>query len=199
MNVTVVYESMFGNTRRVAEGIAQGMRDRLGRGRGEIVLRSVQDVALADMVEADLLVVGAPTHSNTLPAPHTRTEASRWIEHEWLGLELEPSALGDGVAEWLERLELLPNRDGLFAAFDTRADLPHRHSGFASHAIAERLRATGRLEAVEPESFLVTSASHSEPRELDRAVTWGHNAALASAALLRSVEIVDAEQGARVG
>lgn len=199
MNVTVVYESMFGNTRRVAEGVAQGMRDRLGRGRGEIVLRSVQDVSLADMVEADLLVIGAPTHVNALPAPHSRAEASRWVAQDWLGLELEASALGDGVAEWLDRLELLPSSSGLFAAFDTRADLPGPYSGFASHEISERLRATGRREAVEPESFLVTTTSQSEPRELERAVAWGHSAAIASAALLRSTEADDVAEGERVG
>jgi len=170
MNVTVVYESMFGNTRRIAERIAQGIRTPLAGRPHRVIVRHVSAVTVEEAARADVLVVGAPTHANGLPRPTTRAEAARWAADPVADLSLEAPALGAGVGEWLEAL---PSGDGLFATFDTRADLARRLSGFASRGIAERLEATGRLSVLEPTSFMVTTTSHPEAQELARASTWG--------------------------
>lgn len=72
MRALVVYESMFGNTRRIAQAIADGIRDGA-------------DVALTDVVDApadvpddvDLVVVGGPTHVFSMSRKVTRREAAR--------------------------------------------------------------------------------------------------------------------------
>ncbi|UVJ41273.1 flavodoxin domain-containing protein [Arthrobacter sp. CJ23] len=57
MHAVVVYESMYGNTRQVAEAIAQGLG---ASGTAKAV--SVAEVAEDDVAQCDLLVVGGPTH-----------------------------------------------------------------------------------------------------------------------------------------
>jgi len=58
MRAVVVYESMFGNTRTVAEAIAEELRDAMD----VEVLRADQATDLR-MHSVDLFVVGAPTHA----------------------------------------------------------------------------------------------------------------------------------------
>lgn len=183
MNVTVVYESMFGNTRLIAEKVAQGIARPLAERPNRVVVRHVAEVTLDGVLGADLLVVGAPTHANGLSRPLTRTEASTWGADPETGLTLEPAALGTGVREWLETL---PHGGALFAAFDTRADLPKRFSGFASRAVASALASSGRQAVLEPESFLVTTDSRPERSELERANVWGELIAHAAAEIARS-------------
>jgi flavodoxin len=61
MRALVVYESMYGNTREVADNIADGLRTEY-----EVTLVPVAE-ATGDMVaDADLLVAGAPTHMHGL-------------------------------------------------------------------------------------------------------------------------------------
>ena len=183
MHVTVVYESMFGNTRMIAARIAQGIRTHLVDTPNRVVVLSLAEVTDDDIARAQLLVVGSPTHAHGLSRPGTRAEAAAWSKDPHKHLDLEPTATGDGVREWLDRL---PAGDGLFAAFDTRADIPKLLSGAASHAIARRLEHSGRRQVLEPESFRVTTDNHAEPDELTRAGTWGKSLALACEGLARS-------------
>jgi len=55
----VVYESKYGNTKRVAEAIAEGMREAPGV---EAVLNEVKEVELDKLVEFDAILVGSPNH-----------------------------------------------------------------------------------------------------------------------------------------
>ena len=58
MNIVVVFESMFGNTRQVAAAIAEGLAPS-----GTVASFTVNDAGAKDAAEsADLLVVGGPTH-----------------------------------------------------------------------------------------------------------------------------------------
>ena len=61
MRVLVVYESMYGNTHVVASNIADGLR-----GTYEVTLVPVALVTADLIAEANLLVVGAPTHMHGL-------------------------------------------------------------------------------------------------------------------------------------
>ncbi len=69
----VVFESMFDNTAHVAEAIAQGLE--LGGMRVTVV--NVASAPPLDTIDADLLVVGAPTHAFSLSRPSTRDDAVR--------------------------------------------------------------------------------------------------------------------------
>ena len=55
----VVYESKYGNTKLVAEAIAEGMREVPGV---EAVLNEVKEVELDKLTEFDAILVGSPNH-----------------------------------------------------------------------------------------------------------------------------------------
>jgi flavodoxin len=63
MNAVVVYYSVFGNTKSVAEAIGQTLDS------GAAVRTvSARDLAAVDLMETDLLVAGTPTHVMKVPA-----------------------------------------------------------------------------------------------------------------------------------
>ena len=55
----IIYESKYGNTKRVAEAIAEGMGEIPGV---EAVLNEVKEVELDKLVEFDAILVGSPNH-----------------------------------------------------------------------------------------------------------------------------------------
>jgi len=63
MNALVVYYTKFGNTRRVAEAIAEA----LSRA-GDALVVDIDQLSAADLEAADLVVFGSPTHYQNLPA-----------------------------------------------------------------------------------------------------------------------------------
>ena len=70
MRAFVVYESLYGNTHAVAEAIAVGLREH-----GEVDLVAVADAASLNLADADLLVVGGPTHVHGMSSEHSRKSA----------------------------------------------------------------------------------------------------------------------------
>ncbi|WP_242448190.1 flavodoxin domain-containing protein [Cellulomonas sp. WB94] len=92
MRAVVVVESMFGNTRQVAEAIADGLRP--------TVEAEVVDVGVAPETidpEVGLLVVGGPTHAFGMSRPASRTQALQEAG--------TPGGSPDvGMREWLEHL-----------------------------------------------------------------------------------------------
>ena len=65
MNVLILYYSKGGNTRKLAEAIAQGVGQVAGV---EAVLRHTRDVSPDDFVAADGLIVGSPVYFGTMAA-----------------------------------------------------------------------------------------------------------------------------------
>ena len=181
MNAIVVYESIYGNTRAVAEAIAEGLG---AEGLGAEVL-SVGEAAGRE-VEADLLVVGGPTHMHGISTARTRQMAVA-AAHEDGGMTIEPGA-GDelGLRRWLHELPPAAGRQA--AAFDTRLDRSPWLTGVAARGIARRLRHRG-YEVLGSESFLVQEAEGPlEEGELDRARGWGSQLALSSPNARTSLE-----------
>jgi hypothetical protein len=164
MRALVVYESMYGNTRDVAAGIADGLW-------ADYEVRVVPvGMATAELVaEADLLVAGAPTHMHGLSTIVTRQMAARAAAKDGSGLRMDPDA-GPGLAEWLKDLG---HRDGLAAAFDTRINSLPVITGRASRPIARLLKRHGYRLAAAPESFLVSWETVLLDGEVGRARRWG--------------------------
>lgn len=172
MRAVIVYESMFGNTRRIAEAIAEGF------GPGDVVrVLPVADLDpdQEDAVDgADLLVVGGPTHAHSMSRPSTRHAAADAAARPGSGLTLQPGATGHGLREWLDGLGGIHTRA---AAFDTRLDAPQMFTGRAAHRIERMLHHHGAFPIADAESFVVTKDNELCAGELDRAREWGRTLA----------------------
>ena len=90
MKAVVVYESMYGNTHLVADAIGRGLA-----GGAEVVVVPVAEAAPALVAEADLLVVGGPTHAHGMSRPTTRKAAVEQAKDN----AIDPAASGAGVRE----------------------------------------------------------------------------------------------------
>jgi hypothetical protein len=148
MRATVICESSFGNTRAIAEAIAEAL---------DAEVLSAGDPIELD--EVDLLVVGAPTHVHGIPSERSRKAAVD-----------QGGSDGPGVRDWLDDL---PHGSGRAAAFDTRFDKPAFLTGSAAKGIARRLRRRGFELVAEPESFFVLATEGPlKDGELERAAEW---------------------------
>jgi Flavodoxin len=166
MTTRVVYESMYGNTRAVAQAIAEGL--------GDAEVLSVQEAAAREHA-ADLLVVGAPTHVHGIATKRSRQMAAEAV-HEDGEAHLEPGATDEpGLRAWLR--DLPDGEQAMAAAFDTRLDKSPWLTGVASRGIGKRLR-RGGYDVIDQESFLVEdSEGPLAEGELDRAREWGRKLA----------------------
>ena len=161
MNAIVVYESVYGNTRAVAEAIAEGL--------GEVPVLSVHEASpLTDTF--DLLVAGGPTHIHGMATERSRHVALDAAQKD--GSHIDPhSTDGPGLRAWLG--DLVPEGIHHAAAFDTRLDKSTWFTGTAARGIAKRLSRHG-IDVVDTASFLVTdSEGPLEAGELERARAWG--------------------------
>src|SRR6185437_6033445 len=158
MNAIVIYESMYGNTRAVAEAIADGLGDAPVMTPGELPAGGAQP---------DLLIVGGPTHIHRMATARSRRAA---LDAARPGT-LATAGNGPLIGDWLSTLPQAHGQPG--AAFDTRIDKPEWLTGAASHGIAKRLRRHA-YPVVDTASFLVTdNEGPLVDGELERARRWG--------------------------
>jgi hypothetical protein len=178
MRALVVYESIYGNTHVIASNIADGLR-----GTHEVSLVPVAAATAELIAQADLLVVGAPTHMHGLSTASSRQVARKAAVKPESGLALDPDAGGPAVRDWLSRLA--DRNQALAAAFDTRLTGAPALTGRASHGIGRRLTRHGYFLVVPAESFLVSKQNLLADGETTRARRWG--AALGAAAVFAHV------------
>jgi hypothetical protein len=162
MTAVVLYESMFGNTRQIAQAIGDGLSD--------LTDVRVEPASAGGDLSVDLVVIGAPTHAHTLPRPSSREDAASWAADPEQHLVLEPDASEPGVREWIESLSTAP---AAWAAFGTRVDIPRIFAGDASAGIERRIHRLRSRPVAESECFLVTTKNVLVDGELDRAREWG--------------------------
>jgi Flavodoxin len=173
MNITIVYESMFGNTHEVAQAIGDGIRQ--AHADTEVACVPVGDTSPELIKSTDLLIVGGPTHIRGMTSGFSRkmgisgeekAEAKGEPTHD-----LEPDAEGPGLREWFDVLPKASDRRQA-AAFDTRLGSPM--AGGAAHGIARRLRRHGYQLVSDPEGFVVDDAyGPLRAGEIERAKEWG--------------------------
>jgi hypothetical protein len=161
MTTLVVYESMWGNTKTVAEAVAGGIGPDV-----RAVHVTAAPVPVPD--DVDLLVVGGPTHAFSLPRSSTRRDA--------VAKGAPDGPTEDGVREWLAQLEA---SDRLaVATFDTRVATVRHLPGSAAKAAGKEVRRhhLGRLVAAM--SFYVEDMAGPLMRgEAERARAWGQELA----------------------
>jgi hypothetical protein len=165
MRAVVVYESMYGNTHLVADAIGAGLRTAF-----DVSVVPVSGVSPAVLADADLVVVGGPTHAHGMSRAATRRAAVEAANKPVSPRKVEPDALGPGLRDWFGSLGRYPVKA---AAFDTRMHGPAALTGRAAKAVTRLLRAHGFDVVAEPESFLVTKQDLLEPQETTRARDWG--------------------------
>lgn len=178
VRVLIGYESVLGNTRRVAEAVADGVRLAVP----DAQVQCVQVGRLPPEPPAvDLFVLGGPTHFLRLPGERTRRmwvrgvlEASRGASGD--PQHLEPGSAGPGVREWLAELDVpvtpLRTTPRAAAAFDTRQ--ARVLAGGAARGIARGLRQHGYRLLAPPKGFVVEDVTGPlREGEADRALRWG--------------------------
>lgn len=153
----VIFESMFGSTRLVAEAVAEGLSDRFATD-----LVEVGEAPTSFDPDVALIVVGGPTHAFGLTRPRTREDAVRQADGPVLSARI-------GLREWLGEL----GRAGIGAAtFDTRIDRP-RVPGSAARGAEKRLRRLGFRIVAPAESFYVSDTKGPlVAGEVERARRW---------------------------
>jgi hypothetical protein len=182
MRIAVVFESMYGATHEVADAIAAGAAE--AQPDAVITCERVTSADAATVSDADVLIVGGPTHMRGMTSGATRkmavsiAEKAGHDEGRAPGHGLEPDAEGPGLRNWFH--ELPKAQHGRWgAAFDTRGE--GAMVGGAAKGIAHRLHTHGRRLVADPEGFVVEgSAQQLKAGERERARAW-------AAAMVRSV------------
>ena len=161
MSALVVYESMFGATRDVAESVVAGL---VGAG---VPARAVEVGAAGGRLADDvtLLVVGGPTHAFGMSRASSRDDARKQAPGGTVVSERV------GVREWLAGLDLT-GRPVPVAAFCTRVFRP-RLPGSAARAIGKELSRRGGRLVVPPQDFGVKGNEGPLEGQLDAARAWG--------------------------
>lgn len=160
----VVFESMFGNTERIARAVADGLEAAGVPTRvGEV---SATPTELPSSV--DLLVVGAPTHAFSLSRPSTRADAVRQ--------GADANRATTGLREWLGTVRPPADRSTRVAVYDTRVSKVRRLPA-AAGPTAARLAKRQRFTTVDrPVAFLVDDVQGPlVDGEVDRAASWGRS------------------------
>lgn len=146
MKTLVVYESQYGNTRQVAEAIAQALGTKAV---------PAGEVSVKDLPRLEFLVVGSPTQGGR-PMPGVQK----------LLAEIKPGQLkGVRVAAFDTRFELVKQGFFLKALMKT--------IGYAAGKMAKTMREKGGKLMAEPEGFIVTGKEGPlKEGEQERAERW---------------------------
>lgn len=168
MRALVVYESMFGNTRAVAQAIAEGIATLM-----PVEAVEVRSAPTEVPPEVVLLVVGGPTHAHGMTTAKSRANAAGRTDDPLV-------STGPGLREYLARMRADPGV--VAAAFDTRIKGPILFTGSAATSATKQLQKV-RFKRVEPpRSFVLEGATgpladRMSKDGLDAARDWGANLA----------------------
>jgi flavodoxin len=151
MKILVVYDSVFGNTEKIARaiGAALGMP-------GDVETQSVNQVSAEKLGGLDLLVVGSPTRG------FRPTEAVSKL----LKALPKDQLAGIRVATFDTRIALETINSAIFRFIVDK-------SGYAAGKIANILKKKGGNLVAPPEGFIVTASEGPlKPGEIERAAEW---------------------------
>ncbi|MCU0860567.1 MAG: flavodoxin family protein [Thermoplasmata archaeon] len=140
MKTIIVYDSLHGNTENIAKAIGAAIG-------GDVKVARVADVPPGDIVSADLVIVGSPTHGGR-PTPAIQST-----------LNAVPDLRGKKAA-----------------AFDTRlGGRMVKMFGFAAPKINDLLIGKGATTVTPPEWFVVMkTAGPLKDGEIERAAAWAN-------------------------
>lgn len=149
MKTCVVYDSVYGNTAKIAYAISAAVAEALSDGLpGNVPVLPVEEVDPSELSRLDLLIIGSPTHGAMA------TEAVQGL---------------------LERIGAPAHEGARLATFDTRLTWKFLRSyGYAADKIADALAPRG-WTLVEPQGGFFVGGLRKGPLkrgELERATAW---------------------------
>ncbi len=151
MKALIIYDSMFGNTERVAQAMATALTSK-----SEVVARRVGDVQPAEFTGLDLLVVGSPTQGFQ-PTPAIKKLLDGLPAQELQGVK---------VAAFDTRIAI----EEVGSLFLT---VMVNFFGYAAKPIAKRLQKKAGALIATPEGFIVKGKEGPlKEGELERAAQW---------------------------
>jgi len=150
MRVTLVYDSIFGNTATIAKAIAGALQSG-----NDVRIATVQEDKTLDLADTDLLIVGSPTRGFR-PTP----QISEYVE------SLDRVAPGKAAATFDTRIDLeTVNPSPLRWVVDA--------GGYAATRVGSMLERHGFVLKGGLAGFLVTGTEGPlKAGEMERAVTW---------------------------
>lgn len=152
MNIVILFDSYFGNTRKVAETIAEALRPA-----GDVTVLDIKSVDAADFEAPDLLIVGSPTRGFK-PSTHTLEFFTKLPKDALRGVQ---------VAAFDTRIALHTIESGILRFLV-------KTGGFAAKAIEKRLKRKGGEPVIPHDGFCVTDTEGPMLEgELERAREWG--------------------------
>jgi flavodoxin len=151
MKILVIYDSVFGNTEKIAQAIAEGLG-----APADAELLHVSRVKPSQMEDSDLLVVGSPTRG------FRPTEDLAYLLERLAHKALQ----GKRVAAFDTRFKA-DEQKSIVTRFVVKT------GGYAAKRIAERLQKAGAALIVPPEGFYVKDTEGPlNDGELERAAAW---------------------------
>ncbi len=163
MHSIVVSESVYGNTTRIAEAIAEGLSRH-----GTVEVFNAGDAPHNPL--CDLLVVGGPTHAFSMSTASSRRQAVQ--------KQGAPALVNTGIRDYLSQIDLPPSQKA--ATFDTK--IAPRFPGSAAKAAMRRLKAKGCVPSARPQTFRVSTSKGPLPDgEVERGISWGEKLATSQA------------------
>ena len=148
MKAVVIYDSLFGNTEKIAQAIGAGLS-------GEVKVVRVGDANASELMAFDLLIVGSPVHGGRA------TPAIDALLRQFPAHALE----GKGIAAFDTRFESEEQGFGLRLVMSVIR--------YAAQRIAKELVKKGGRLVAEPEGFVVENKEGPlKQGELERASTW---------------------------
>lgn len=153
MHITIIYDSIYGNTAKVAAAVAVAMEHN-----NSVRLLTVQEAKQADLGETDLLIVGSPTRGFR-PTPQISdllaglARVSVGARAAVFDTRIEPAAVRPGALRWVVAV-----------------------GGYAGNRLDETLRSRGYTRKGDIAGFLVTGMKGPlKPGEIERATDWARS------------------------
>ena len=158
MKALVLYDSVFGNTEKVAQAISTALEEKM-----ESKTLQVKQASLSDLSGVDLLIVGSPTRAFT-STPDTKNFLKK--------IPAKSLANVKTAAFDTRMTQAMVNEAGKFLAFMVNL------LGYAAEPIAKKLQQKGGNQKIKPEGFYVTGTEGPlADGELERAAEWAKKAA----------------------
>jgi len=152
MKALIIYDSVFGNTGKIAKSIEAGIASQ-----NEVVALSITEATIERLNNIDLLVIGSPTRG------FRPTEPVKAFLNQISSTQLS----NINVATFDTRIDLKTIKSGFFRFVVNKG-------GYAADGMAKQFKKMGAKSVVAAEGFLVMGEEGPlKDGELERAEKWG--------------------------